>query len=319
MKNYRVVIIGGGPAGAACAGKLIEEGLNPLILDKARFPRPKVCAGWITPDVFKNLGLLPTQYPHDLSEFPSLQISLGPVSIPLRGPQYAIRRTEFDHWLLERSGAEYIQHEVRDIQPDGTGFLIDGKFSADYLVGAGGTSCPVYHQFFKKEHPRTGSQIVALEEEYLTEWKDPTCRLWFFRENLPGYAWYVPKKGGYVNIGLGGNASEMKGRGKAIREHWNAFILFLLEKGLVSNREFHPLGYSYYLRGSGGPSRSGNVILAGDSIGLATLDMGEGIGPAIQSGVLAARSILTGVNYSLDAIPRFSFLPRGLRWLVNGR
>jgi flavin-dependent dehydrogenase len=319
MNHYQVVIIGGGPAGAACAGKLVVEGLDCLILDKAVFPRPKVCAGWITPDVFKNLGLLPSDYPHDLSEFPSLRIFLGPLAFTLRGSQYAVRRIEFDQWLLSRSGAECLQHEVRDIQPYGKGFLIDGQFSVDYIVGAGGTACPVYRHFFKDKHPRTGSQIVALEEEFRAEWKDPTCRLWFFRDNLPGYAWYVPKQGGYLNIGLGGNAAVIKQRGESIRKHWEAFVSFLQEKGLVSKREFHPLAYTYYLRGPESFSRLGNLFLVGDSVGLSTLDMGEGIGPAVQSGLLAARSILSGEEYSLDEIKRFSFLPRALRWLVVGR
>jgi hypothetical protein len=49
------------------------------------------------------------------------------------------------------------------------------------------------------------------------------------------------------------------------------------------------------------------VYLVGDAAGLATVDMGEGIGPAIQSGILAAESILTGGEYRVDYIPRYSF------------
>jgi flavin-dependent dehydrogenase len=53
--------------------------------------------------------------------------------------------------------------------------------------------------------------------------------------------------------------------------------------------------------------RIGNAFLAGDSLGLATLDMGEGIGPAIRSGQLAAEAILSGADYSVASIPRYSF------------
>ena len=51
----------------------------------------------------------------------------------------------------------------------------------------------------------------------------------------------------------------------------------------------------------------GMPSLVGDALGLATLDMGEGIGPAIQSGQLAAEAIITGTAYSVDSIPRYSF------------
>ena len=51
METCDVLIVGGGPAGSSCAWKLGQSGLNVVILDKARFPRHKVCAGWITPPV----------------------------------------------------------------------------------------------------------------------------------------------------------------------------------------------------------------------------------------------------------------------------
>jgi flavin-dependent dehydrogenase len=289
MKHFTVVIVGGGPAGAACAGQLVREGLDCVILDKAIFPRPKVCAGWITPNVFNNLGILPSKYPYELSEFSSLSISLGGFPVTLRGTtQYAIRRVEFDNWLLNQSGAKFIQHNVKNIQRTNGGYRIDDLFSADYVVGAGGTHCPVYQGFFKEKYPRRGPQIVALEEEYRFGWTDPS--------------W--------------GNARVVVERGNSIKEHWDRFLAYLQDTGLINNREFHPKGYTYFLRGSNDQPRIDNLFLAGDSAGLSTLDMGEGIGPAVQSGLLAARSILNGSEYSLVEIPRFSLLPKALSWMI---
>ena len=53
-----VLVAGGGPAGATCAGMLRRAGLDVVVMDRARFPRDKVCAGWITPQVIAALGAL---------------------------------------------------------------------------------------------------------------------------------------------------------------------------------------------------------------------------------------------------------------------
>jgi flavin-dependent dehydrogenase len=317
MRHHQVVIIGGGPAGAACAKHLIQSGIDCLILDKQEFPRPKTCAGWITPHVFQVLEIPPVEYPYPLTIFPYLKLSIKGIPFYRIGTQYAIRRVEFDNWLLNISGAKVIQHEVKEITETDSGYQIDQKFSADFLIGAGGTHCPVYHSFFKSSQPRTGEKIVALEEEFPTEWQNGICQLWFFENDLPGYAWYVPKAAGYLNIGLGGNERVLKERGLTIQDLWELFLAKLKQKGLVEDREFSPDGYVYYLRSNEESFRIGKVYLVGDAAGLATLDMGEGIGPAIQSGILAAKSIIARSDYSITAIDRFSLLPKFMRWAVS--
>src|SRR5437868_2993651 len=57
MDRCDVLIVGGGPAGSTCARHLVRAGLDVLIADKAEFPRDKVCAGWITPEVVRTLEL----------------------------------------------------------------------------------------------------------------------------------------------------------------------------------------------------------------------------------------------------------------------
>ena len=61
-----------------------------------------------------------------------------------------------------------------------------------------------------------------------------------------------------------------------------------------------------------------SFLIVGDAVGLATLDMGEGIGPAIRSGLLAAEAILHDSDYDVRTIPRVSLLP-SLRRLVAAR
>ena len=72
MKLWDVVIVGGGPAGSTAAWKLKRAGLDVLVLDKERFPRLKLCAGWITPEVVRDLALDPAQYPHRFLTFDRL-------------------------------------------------------------------------------------------------------------------------------------------------------------------------------------------------------------------------------------------------------
>lgn len=314
MKEYDVLIVGGGPAGAACARRLVQSGVRCLVLDRCTFPRNKPCAGWITPDVWLELDAAPAEYPHPLTTFRALNISIHGIPLLRPGRQYAIRRTEFDAWMLQRSKAPNVQHHVQDIQILDSGFLIDGKWSGRHLVGAGGTYCPVCQKLFKPDHPRDpAGRIVAMEEEFRYPWRDGKCRLWFTENGLPGYAWYVPKAGGWVNVGVGGMLERMKERGTTITFHWEKFIEKLERSGLVRGRRFQPVSHVYYRNARISEIQRGHAYLVGDAAGLATLDMGEGIGPAVRSGILAAEAIIRGDRYSVSSIPRYSLLPRLLQ------
>lgn len=57
-----VLIAGGGPAGSACAWKLRQAGLDVVVVDKATFPRDKVCAGWVTPQAIDDLQIDTGEY-----------------------------------------------------------------------------------------------------------------------------------------------------------------------------------------------------------------------------------------------------------------
>ena len=303
MNDFDVIVVGGGPAGSTCAWKLREAGLDVLVLDRESFPRTKLCAGWVTPEAMTDLELDPADYPHGIITFDRLQLHWKAFTGRPRSRQHSIRRFEFDAFLLKRSGASLLRHRVRDIRPEGSAYVIDGQFRCKYLVGAGGTACPVYKTLFHDLNPRANAlQTATYEHEFAYEWESADCHLWFFDDGLPGYAWYVPKAGGYVNVGLGGMADLLKQRGVGIKEYWSRFTARLDELGLVRYDDYQPRGYSYYLRGNVDAVRAGNAFLVGDAIGLATHDLCEGIGPAIRSGLLAAEAISSGANYSLAEV-----------------
>jgi len=318
MKRYDVIIIGGGPAGTTCAWRLEQHGANCLVLDKAVFPRNKVCAGWITPDVLVDLEFEQGDYPHGFTTFEALYISIKGIPLIRPGIQHAIRRIEFDDWLLRRCGASFARHHVKNISPTGDGYAIDGEYFGKYIVGAGGTHCPVYHTLFKADRSRdAGTRIVAQEEEFPYEWQDGRCRLWFLENGLPGYAWYVPKANGYLNVGVGGAMERMKTRGDTIKIHWCYLTKKLDRLGLVREHNFQPLSHVYHLHRNLPNIQHDNALLVGDAAGLATLDMGEGIGPAVHSGLLAAEAILNESDYSLEHVEKYSLLPRFLQKLIT--
>jgi len=310
MKRVDAAVVGAGPAGTACAGELMRLGVDTVLLDKEDFPRDKLCAGWITPEVMDDLGVTPRDYPGQITRFSRMYFHLYGLSLPVKTRQYAIRRYEFDHWLLTRTRAPFHRHRASRIKKKNGRYLIDDRFSARYLVGSGGTNCPVYRQLFRNTTPRSKKHlVVTMEKEYQTRFFEKNCHLWFFDNHLPGYAWYLPKKNGYLTMGIGGRGFVLEKRGQTIHDHFASFTDKIKKKGWIPSHPPPAKGYAYYLRDPVIRPRCQNAFLAGDAAGLATRDMGEGIGPAVRSGLLAARSIARGLPYSLESVQRFS-LPR---------
>jgi len=307
MQAYDVLVVGGGPAGSACARKLVRAGRRVAVLDREEFPRTKLCAGWVTPEAIADLDLDVDVYPHRFSTFKYIIAHVKGLTFKLDTPQHSIRRYEFDDYLLKRSGADIHVHNVKSIERETGDYVIDQRFRAPYLIGAGGTRCPVYRALFRDVNPRAKElQAATYEHEFPYDWDEPHCHLWFFDKGLPGYAWYVPKADAYLNCGIGGMAAKLKDRGDDIKTHWRHFTEVLAKRSLVTGFDYAPKGYSYYLRGDVDVVRVENAFITGDAVGLATRDLCEGIGPAIKSGHLAAEAILTGREYSLDAISAHS-------------
>jgi len=70
--------------------------------------------------------------------------------------------------LLQRSGADVAVHKVQNIETDGVGYyVLDDRYRCRYLVGAAGTSCPVYRLLFRERNPRVRElQVATLEQEF---------------------------------------------------------------------------------------------------------------------------------------------------------
>jgi len=223
-----VVIAGGGPAGAACARKLREAGLDVVVIDKASFPRDKVCAGWITPQVIEDLGIDPDDYRQGRTFQPITAFRVGLIGVDAaldvtyaRAVSYGIRRCEFDHYLLRRSGARLVLGTpVKSIRRERAEWVVNETIRASMLVGAGGHFCPVARML---NHTTDRAPLIAAQEVELMI--DPhqassfnvaaqQPELYFCRD-FSGYGWCFRKEG-HVNIGFG-RARRVRGfsRGEA--------------------------------------------------------------------------------------------------------
>ncbi len=119
MKFYDVLIIGGGPAGSTLAYSLKSSGLKIGILDKQSFPRQKICAGWVTPEVMRVLNIDLQDYAKNniLQNISGFKISqLGQKQVESHYPgepvSYGIRRIEFDDYLLQRCAADLLLEQA---------------------------------------------------------------------------------------------------------------------------------------------------------------------------------------------------------------
>jgi flavin-dependent dehydrogenase len=305
MEHADVLIVGGGPSGSSCAWALRRAGMDVAVLDQAHFPRDKVCAGWITPAVLTALALDPRDYGRERVIQPIQGFRVGlmgvvandvaKVAADIRYAEtvsYGIRRCEFDDYLLRRSGARLFAGEpVRSLRREAGEWLVNDHIRTPMLVGAGGHACPVAREL--GAHPGGEAVVVAQEIEFLLpEDARAACAVsgdrpeLHFCRDLAGYGWCF-RKGDYLNIGLGRDDRQ------GLAAHIEDFLAFLRrERGVPEPPgRFH--GHAYLLYGHGKRELiADGALLVGDAAGLAYPSSGEGILPAVESGLLAAQTLL---------------------------
>ena len=296
--THDVLVVGGGPAGSTCARALTAAGMRVAVIDRAEFPRVKLCAGWISPAIWDVLKLSPRDYPRGLWEWHTAHVHYKgrDHAVPCHG--WFIRRYELDDFLLHTSGAElHLGMAVKSIERSGDEWQI-GELSAKYLVGAGGTHCPVA-RLLAPERPRraVGVQELELQTDAAAVARtrlgnDGEPELVLF-DDIGGYGWNVPKSD-WLNVGCGTlDATRVRDAWSITHDHLRATGHLPAE---AEPQLAHLKGHSYFLFDPvhlDGAQRD-NAFLVGDSLGLAHPITAEGILPATVSGRCAAEAILAG-------------------------
>jgi len=331
---FDAIVVGAGPSGSSTALFLAKEGRKVLLLDKASFPREKVCGDAFSGKsigVMRELGLLSwiEKHPHGIVRGVRMVSPNGKaISVPFPNADgmdfagYTIARINTDNIIFQSASANpniktitgfQVQGLIRD--PKGAicgveGVRADGKreqFKSRIVVGADGAASAVSRIAGLPnqpiEHVYSAIRVYWNGVEGLTE----DIELYFIDGVLPGYLWVFPMGGRRANVGLGILSSDMKAR-----KHPNIMLQEALAKHPMLSGRFKNAtqdgkigGWSIPLGSYRKKSVGEGWLLVGDAASLVDPFSGEGMGNALSSGKFAAQTI----NEALSSVQGIGPLP----------
>jgi geranylgeranyl reductase family protein len=314
-RDFDVVVIGAGPAGAAAARVAAAAGARVCLLERAVLPRYKTCGGGlvgIAQDHVRAAGL-------DLARLARAEVDA--LTITFDGRHRVTRRRrdgapilrmvmrpDLDAALVDAArsaGAEVRASTVvtgvyDDEGPAGATVEVRGgpNLRAAVVIGADGTSsraagyvgvhCDQVDLGLEGEFQAPAGVAASWTRRMLLDWGP-----------VPGsYGWVFPK-GEVLTVGVIGARSE----GPALRAYYDRFVASL---GLADAPRLHDSGHLTRVRADGSPVRRGRVLVAGDAAGLLDPWTREGISFALRSGRLAgeaAAAAAGGDPTALDGYP----------------
>lgn len=322
---HDVVIVGAGPAGAVMAWSLARCGLRVAVLERARFPREKVCGDFVEPRglrLFEAMGCEPeleAQHPLPITHVAIfLQSQVGyagripfyetGTGLPPHG--YIVPRHQLDTLLLDRArdvGADvYEDCPATEFAREDKGVTVwarrgsrRSRFRARLVVGADGTSSIVARHFgLFRNDPR---YIAVSQRAYVegTSMDVGEASFFFDTDLFPGYGWMFPIAGGRANIGVG-----------VLKESCNRFgisVPSLFQEFLQKLKRQHsgcarmkilgkPVGGIVKTYGGAGPNCFDGGLLVGDAGCFVDPMTGEGITLAAESAMIASSTVAEAVR-----------------------
>ena len=318
MAHYPVIIAGAGPSGSTASLFLSQAGISHALIDKAVFPRDKICGDALSGKVQSVLKKLHPDWIKELSHHKEFHGSRGvsfyspgghKLDLPFcreqeAAPGWVASRMDFDHWLFSKTPSAF----VSAIQ----GCCITGVervnqkwnctvshehktevHTCDLLLGADGTQSIVAKTLLgNKINPAQYSAGLRMYWENVLDLnQEGFIELHFLPELLPGYFWIFPMSNNRCNVGLGMLSKSVSEKSIDLKK---ALLNILHEHPVLSSRFAHarplenPKGWGLPL-GSEKHSLSGDgFMLLGDAASLIDPFTGEGIANGMICGMHAA-------------------------------
>lgn len=315
--HYDVAVIGAGPAGSAAAYFLARGGLRVALLDKFSFPRDKTCGDGLTPRALEALNTLGVLSEVEKSAYCCTALTVRnsdevTFRVELSGPNdpprriLVLPRLSLDNLLLRhaiRAGAQFIPDAKVENLIQGNGNVrlsMEGGQSLNCtfaIIATGANTGLLRKTGLLKGAPPSNLAARAYFEN--VEGLDDTIMLFFDGIQRPGYGWVFPTGPGTANIGCGvffdSHTPQTTHLRHLIQSHPH------LTRILRNARQVGPIK-GHPLRTDFSRSLSGNerVLVTGEAVGLVHPITGEGIDYALESGQLAAESILEGWQHGLS-------------------
>ena len=309
-----VLVVGAGPAGAACAQRLASRGHHVVLADQHVFPRDKVCGDGLIPDAHAALARLGV-----LDEVLARAQPVGVVRciaprghhVDVPGHLCVLPRRELDHLLVraaQRAGAELATPwrferplQGADGRVVGARLLArDGtvaEVAARWVVLATGAAAPplVAAGLAERQAPSGVALRGYIRHEALAAQMRELQLVWHPRLK-GGYGWIFPAPGGQFNIGTGVVAGHGQRRaGPNLRRMFEAFCEVheparrLVQEGTWTGElKGAPLRCSL----TGARFSRPGLLGTGEAIGSTYAFTGEGIGKALETGLAAADALL---------------------------
>ena len=311
-----VVIVGGGPAGAAAAFHLAQGGQKVIIVDQKAFPRDKVCGDFVGPVALIELdrmGVNRVQGYKETNIIRQASLSLNgrrlvtsPIPEVKGVPHYGrvIPRQQLDAWILDaaQSAGATVLKEYR-----ATGYTVDRDgvtvqsagdkpaLRAKMLIAADGSTSVLALQL-RGQRPRNSDRILAVRAYFENvQGSDEEADLFFTGSSFPGYYWLFPTGQGHANVGVGMALDTLP----ATTEHLRDMLLRLIEtdKALRNRLSGAKMigkiaSWTLTVYNPRLPTVGDRVALIGDAAGLINSLNGEGIQYALQSGRWVAETVL---------------------------